>query len=173
MSNFPPSYVVLMQLSSFPRSVTPIWARYLLFNRPPRCLNEHVPCSLSLFPATLTALPLSLFLPMSTSFPTLCSVHSPLSTLHCLRPSRSSYPILSPRLLCLTTSLVILAFVPSFSGILVCDKGYHFGILPCIYCPPWPPPQWIWENMRHFGRKWFPPGTQSGRQVRETRGRQV
>ena len=60
--------------------------------------------------------PLSFFLPMSTSFPTLCSVLSPLSTLHCLRPSRSSYPVLSPRLLCLTTSLVILAFVPSFSG---------------------------------------------------------
>ena len=32
---------------------------------------------------------------------TLCSVLSPLSTLHCLRPSRSSYPVLSPRLLCL------------------------------------------------------------------------
>ena len=36
----------------FPRSVTPIWARYLLFNLPPRCLNEHVSCSLSLFPPT-------------------------------------------------------------------------------------------------------------------------
>ena len=60
------------------------------------------------------------FFPMSTSFPALRSLLSPLSTLHCLRPSRSSYPVLCPRLLCPTTSLVILAFVPPFSGI-----GYH------------------------------------------------
>ena len=36
----------------FPRCVTPIWARYLLFNLPPCCLNEHVSCSLLLFPPT-------------------------------------------------------------------------------------------------------------------------
>ena len=71
--------------------------------------------------------PVSLFLPMSSSFPTLCSVLSPFSTLHCLRPSRSSYPVLSPRLPCLTTSLVILAFVPSFSGI----RMKMGGLQPC------------------------------------------
>ena len=63
MSNFPPSYVVLMQPSfhsfRFPRSVTPTWPRYLLCNLPPRCLNEHVSCSVSFF----------------SSNPKLCGIH--------------------------------------------------------------------------------------------------
>ena len=68
----------------FPRSVTPIWARYLLFNLPPRCLNEHVSCSLSLFPATLTALlcPFSYQCQLRSYF-VLCSFaafYTPLST---------------------------------------------------------------------------------------------
>ena len=28
--------------------------------------------------------------------------------------------------------------VENFNYILVCGKRYHFGILPCIYCPPCP-----------------------------------
>ena len=40
---------------------------------------------------------------------------------------------------------------------------------PAFIARPAPPSMNV-RNMKHFGRKWFPPGTQSGRQVRETRG---
>ena len=72
------------------------------------------------------------FLPMSTSFPALRSLLSPLSTLHCLRPSRSSYPVLCPRLLCLTTSLVIVVFVPPLSGIYIYIVFFWFCV--CVWC---------------------------------------
>ena len=160
-------------LASFARSVTPIWARCVIFKSSLQAMlcscnpafihfafpdlwllfgrfiwysiSPSLPQSnsfLAAFRFFLQPFLLSLVffsLPMSTSFPALRSLFSTLSTLHCLRSSRSSYPVLCPRLLCLTTSLVILAFVPPFSGVWMVSTVDCQGLLG-----PIPRKWWSW-----------------------------